>query len=391
MSIKRSFTRSLLGTALGAGLFFAVAGGAFAAFDDGVRAYLSHDYETALEHWRPLADDGHPSAQFGLGLAYENGRGVERDLTEAANWYRRAADQGLTDAQFNLGNLYLTGAGVTQNAQEAVRWFRKAAEQDMPHAQVNLGYSYETGSGVERDPAAAVLWYRKAAEQNFSQAQYYLGAAYERGVGVDRSVEAAAEWYERAAAQGVALAQSRLDAMAEQERLLAEADAAEVAAVEPAAGTPDEEMEAAEIALVEPEAGTPSNKPDMADVADVADVAEETATEMAAETADVATDGEIEMANADSLSATAAPGDQVDSLVGSHRVRLASYREANNAQDGWRILRERFADMLGPLNFAVSRADLGPDKGIYYRLEAGPLGSAQEASSICKEIGRAHV
>lgn len=362
MSIMRSFTRSLLGMAVGVGLLFAVSNGAQAAFDEGVRAYLAHDYETALKHWRPLADGGHSSAQFGLGLAYENGRGVERDLAEAAQWYRRAADQGLTDAQFNLGNLYLTGAGVPQNAQEAVRWFRKAAEQDMPHAQVNLGYSYETGSGVPRDPKEAVAWYRRAAEQEFSQAQYYLGAAYERGVGVERNLEAATEWYGRAAAQGVALAQSRLDSLEEQERLVAEAEAAEVAAVEPAAGTPSSDAAASDTA------------PD---------------TAMATETASNAVEEDkMEMASVDdsSLSVTAPPGDQVRTLIGSHRVRLASYREANNAKEGWTILRKRFAKTLGPLNFAVARTDLGPDKGIYYRLEAGPLGSAQEAGAICREI-----
>lgn len=358
MSIMRSFTRSLLGTVFGVGLLFALSNGAHAAFDEGVRAYLAHDYETALEHWRPLAEDGHSSAQFGLGLAYENGRGVERDLAEAAKWYRRAADKGLTDAQFNLGNLYLTGAGVPQNAQEAVRWFRKAAEQDMPHAQVNLGYSYETGSGVERDPAEAVAWYRRAAEQNFSQAQYYLGAAYERGVGVERNLEAATEWYGRAAAQGVALAQSRLDTLEEQERIVAEAEAAEVAAVEPAAGTPPDEPAMAEATS---ESDQMAKDPDSEEM-------------------------ELASADAGNPGATAPPGDQVRSLIGSYRVRLASYREADNAKEGWVILRKRFADTLGPLNFAVARADLGPDKGVYYRLEAGPLGSAQEAGAICKEI-----
>ena len=78
-----------------------------AGFEDGVRAYLAQDYAAALNVWRPLAEEGHAPAQFGMGLSYENGRGVERDPTQAAVWYHKAAEQGLADAQFNLGNLYL--------------------------------------------------------------------------------------------------------------------------------------------------------------------------------------------------------------------------------------------------------------------------------------------
>ena len=40
------------------------------AFDDGQAAYEQHDYATALQIWRPLADDGDAAAQGRLGIMY---------------------------------------------------------------------------------------------------------------------------------------------------------------------------------------------------------------------------------------------------------------------------------------------------------------------------------
>ena len=53
-----------------------------------------------------------PSAQFNLGVRYENGMGVIKDLKEAAKYYQLAAQQGHADAQYNLGICYENGEGV---------------------------------------------------------------------------------------------------------------------------------------------------------------------------------------------------------------------------------------------------------------------------------------
>eukprot|EP00729_Bicosta_minor_P033110 gene33110-biopygen3951 len=69
-----------------------------------------------------------PVAQYSLGYAYNNGKGVEQDYVESAKWYRKAADTGYADAQHNLGNMYDDGKGVTQDHVEAAKWFQKSAE-----------------------------------------------------------------------------------------------------------------------------------------------------------------------------------------------------------------------------------------------------------------------
>ncbi len=62
------------------------------------------DYATALKERRPLAEQGHASAQNNLGHMYGNGEGVPQDYAEAVRWYRLAAEQGHDTAQHNLGN-----------------------------------------------------------------------------------------------------------------------------------------------------------------------------------------------------------------------------------------------------------------------------------------------
>ena len=55
-----------------------------------------------MQWYRRAADQGKAAAQFQMGVAYENGRGVEPSDEEAVQWHRRAADQGHEKARFNL-------------------------------------------------------------------------------------------------------------------------------------------------------------------------------------------------------------------------------------------------------------------------------------------------
>ena len=113
-----------------------------------------------LQLW---AEQGHATAQFLLGVMYDNGRGVAEDDREAVRWYRKAAEQGHATAQSLLGVMYANGEGVPEDDREAVRWFRKAAEQGDADAQHNLGVMYAKGEGVPQDDVRAYLWFNLAA------------------------------------------------------------------------------------------------------------------------------------------------------------------------------------------------------------------------------------
>jgi TPR repeat protein len=92
-------------------------------FDEGFAAFQAGDYATALQEWRPLAEQGDATAQTNLGFMYDNGLGVTQDYAEAMIWYRLAAEQGQAQAQSNLGFMYSNGRGVLQDAVVAHMWF----------------------------------------------------------------------------------------------------------------------------------------------------------------------------------------------------------------------------------------------------------------------------
>ena len=121
----------------------------FAAdFQKGWEAYQRGDFATALQKWRPLAEQGDGRAQFNLGIMYDRGNGVAEDDKQAVYWYRKAAEQGESSAQSNLGIMYADGDGVAEAATQAVYWYRKAAEHGYAKAQYNLGYMYANSNGV---------------------------------------------------------------------------------------------------------------------------------------------------------------------------------------------------------------------------------------------------
>ncbi len=134
-----------------------------ADFDKGLTAYHNGDYATALNEWRPLAEQGVAGAQYRLGLMYDNGWGVVQDDKAAVKWYLLAAEQNVADAQYNLGWRYRKGEGVLQDYKAVIKWYSLAAEQGHASAQYNLGWIYAKGYGVLQDYATAHAWYNIAA------------------------------------------------------------------------------------------------------------------------------------------------------------------------------------------------------------------------------------
>jgi hypothetical protein len=87
-----------------------------ASLETGETAYQKGDYSTALQIFRPLAEQGNAFAQADLGLMYAQGQGVAQDDAQALVWLNKAADKGFAPAQFSLGWMYRNGHGVAQAA-----------------------------------------------------------------------------------------------------------------------------------------------------------------------------------------------------------------------------------------------------------------------------------
>ena len=62
--------------------------------DKGFSAYKAKDWATAVENFRPLAEQGDAQAQFSLGSMYSAGEGVPQDNQTAHMWFNIAAANG---------------------------------------------------------------------------------------------------------------------------------------------------------------------------------------------------------------------------------------------------------------------------------------------------------
>lgn len=123
---------------------------------------INNSDKIATEWYLKAAEQGNMHAQFRLGRAYEEGRGAQKDLSQAAKWYRKAAEQGDEHTQWMLAVMYAHGNGVPQDYKQAAEWFRKSAEQGRVEAQSGLAGLYEEGKGVPRDYVLAYMMYSVA-------------------------------------------------------------------------------------------------------------------------------------------------------------------------------------------------------------------------------------
>ncbi|WP_323769590.1 tetratricopeptide repeat protein [Antarctobacter sp.] len=206
------------------------------------RIYLSdvpdgpgRDAAKAADLLTRAATRGDASAQYMLGLLYQNGQGVAQDQSAAFNWLlaaaeqrhamaqfslaavqfenrenqegmrwlRAAAGEGLTEAQIQLAMLLDDPESGVTNRTEALDWFRRAAETGHVMAQRMLGTRYLQGDGVAADPQEALRWLTLAAKAGDAGAMSNLGYAFARGEGVPQDMEQAVRWYRMGAENGL--------------------------------------------------------------------------------------------------------------------------------------------------------------------------------------------
>ncbi len=111
------------------------------------------------------ATRGEADAQFRLGICYQNGTGVQKNLVTAAEWQQKASAQGHPQAEFVLGQYHIDGTGVPVKIVEGITLIKKSAQKGFVGAQMRLGSYYQKGEYLPRDYDKAVSWYTKAAEQ----------------------------------------------------------------------------------------------------------------------------------------------------------------------------------------------------------------------------------
>jgi len=132
--------------------------------------------KTAAEA-KAAAEKGGAEAQFRYAEILRDGRGVAKNMKEAAKWTRKAADAGHARAQCQMGLFYINGLGVDRDEDKAVEWLENAAKQNNALAQYNLGIYYARFSDKE-SVRLALKWLNEAVKQDYADAEYNLAKLY---------------------------------------------------------------------------------------------------------------------------------------------------------------------------------------------------------------------
>lgn len=94
----------------------------------GVKHMESGNKKLAATYFLKSAKLGNRTSMFNMGICYEMGLGVEKDLTQAALFYRTAAEKGHPTAIYNLGVFHMYGlGGIVKDLYHAQELFKYAA------------------------------------------------------------------------------------------------------------------------------------------------------------------------------------------------------------------------------------------------------------------------
>ena len=341
-------------------------------YDRGLTAYESGDFDGAFEIWRPLAEGGHPVAQYSIGKLYDRGGGsLAQDQGKAAQWYARAAEQGIAAAQNNLALMYAKGTGVDRDLVKAAELWRAAAERGHATAQYNLGLAYFNGEGITQNRTTAADWFRRAAHAGIADSQFVMGHLHRQGVAVEKSEAEALAWYEKAAGSGHERARQQA-ARLQAKGVVAEMPGAVAAAPDP---EPAETTQAETQVAATPEPAEPAEPMAEEPEAAVPEPAPEPEPQMAAEAAP-----EPEPEPEPESEQTAA----VPTAAGDFRVWLASASSQSKADAIWKAAQSGHSRLFTGLSGEIQRASVGG--GTYYRVLAGPLASRNIALDLCRNL-----
>ncbi len=73
---------------------------------------------------------------------------------------------------------------------------------------------------------------------------------------------------------------------------------------------------------------------------------------------------------------------------GGYKIQLASLRSNVAVAQSWKRLVKSNKDLLGGLRLTIARRDLGSVKGVFFRMQAGPLPDAVAARDLCARLKR---
>lgn len=141
--------------------------------------------------------NGNPADEYAIAKCYDDGigglPGGKADKAKAAEWYLKAARKGHAQAQNNLGLLYEKGEGVPRDIDQALKWLESSALQGYNYGQFNAGramYDFLDSLGgidegeIKQHAASlngAVKYLRLARDNGVPDAQDYINRCRKYG------------------------------------------------------------------------------------------------------------------------------------------------------------------------------------------------------------------
>lgn len=148
-----------------------------------------------------LAKQGEPDAQYELFRFFDK----EDRHDEKIDWLKKASKNGSDKAQHQLGLSYQYGWHLKKNLNLAVSWFLLAAKQQYLDSMSQLGFIY----AQQGDQKRSKQWYSKvvrhhihAVDSGNVSSMYTLGLMYQNAVGLVKDNKLAFKYYLLATTQG---------------------------------------------------------------------------------------------------------------------------------------------------------------------------------------------
>lgn len=132
--------------------------------------------ELAFNKFKELAEQGDTSSQNNLGVFYEEGIGVSRDIEKAIYWYEKALEGNEYSALSNLAILYVS----LGKSDDAITLYKKAVALGDGDSMVELGELYLNKTSECHDKKLARKCFEEAltaddiTPDSLEKAQNYL-------------------------------------------------------------------------------------------------------------------------------------------------------------------------------------------------------------------------
>ena len=117
-------------------------------------------------------------AMRNIGMCFEKGMGVPKDMCKAYEWYLKVANSGDAGGMQCVGLCYWDGKGVAQDKAKAYEWYLKAAKKNV-EAMNSVGQCYQRGEGTPQSAKKGSVLVQKGNGQGSCSSHFQHGSVFE--------------------------------------------------------------------------------------------------------------------------------------------------------------------------------------------------------------------